>query len=241
MSNYDAFLNSLLARSELSLLEWAKRGLIKDVERLTPYFIAYLCCPFDANKKGSNEYEEEREKCFNLYKALKNNAMGYADWGFFDAVEWPFHFSECPELSLMTEDEQKEYRKGKFFPEIRTYLYTKDGFMEMMKDREISIDVFGRDALIWRWLDDFYIPLHEQIRKKPPNNAEPPNSIYRLVLGLAMDGFGFDPTTPKQENGVMKSISAALERQGLKSIERETILKHLRIAVEKTGWKPRKS
>jgi hypothetical protein len=241
MSDYDALLNSLLNRNEFSLLEWAKRGWLKDVKRLTPYFIAYLHYPFDTKEKGSKEYEEEKTKCYLLYKKLDLNAIGNADRGFFDCEKWPFYFSECPELLLMSEDDREEYRKGLCFPEIRTYLYTREAFRRLMQDMEAEMEVISKNSLIWKWLDDSDIAQADQAQKVTSTNGEIQNSVYRLILGMAIDGFGFDPIAPKQGNGVMKSISAALERQGLGSIESETILKHLRNAVKETGWKPHKS
>jgi hypothetical protein len=238
----DELLNSLLTRWEnVSLLEWAKRGWVKDVERLTPYFIAYLCFPFDLHKQGTEAYGMQNEKCLMLQEVLYNNAMGYADWTYFDSVKWPFKLPDCPELRLMSEEEYEGYLQGRLFPGIRTYIYPKSGFMDMLTDRGISAEVFGADSLLWRWLKDFYEPPRKLANKIPSITDDAPGSIYRMLLGMAIDAYGFTPNVPKQENGVMKKISASMERAQLGTMDAATILKHLRAAVEKTSWKPHKS
>lgn len=118
----------------------------------------------------------------------------------------------------------------------------------------VSVNDFANFAQLAQWSlpDEFprNAPPSSQQPNKPNESNTPPESpsvdeevasLYRLLLGMAIDAYRFNPEADKQKNGVMANLCAAIERAGLGSIKQDTARKHLLSAIEKTGWKPRKS
>jgi hypothetical protein len=81
---------------------------------------------------------------------------------------------------------------------------------------------------------------YTSVPSKSPYDEES-TSLYRLLLGMAVDAYGFEWKAKKQENGIMAKLCASVEKAGLGSIKQDTARKYLLSAVEKVGWKPHKS
>jgi hypothetical protein len=164
MSDYDDFLNLLLARKgKLSLIEWAKRDQIKNIPELTPYFIAYLYYPFDSKEKDSKEYGELKSKCHVLYSEIQEDCESgilHASRGCFTRRSWSFSLPDCPELERMDEIDRNNYMLKRIYPEdareILTYFIGKDEFREWMEERSLPIKSVSSESLLWRWFQDEY-------------------------------------------------------------------------------------
>lgn len=160
MQSAEDLLSALFPRSEFTLIEWVRRGWIAEVNRLTPYFISYLYCPFDLKPVGTAEYLIEKEQCKRLYrKILEDSENGplHGSRRCFTEGYWPFKLPDCPELSRMSHAARKRYEKERLYPfdekEVLTCLISRDDFKEWMQELDIHISAIRRETFLSLWLN----------------------------------------------------------------------------------------
>jgi hypothetical protein len=245
---------------ELSnLYIWAKNDWLKHLKELPPYSIADLCFfhvegKIEQDKRDvyGHEHKKKIDAMIMKRRAFQSLIEEEAKSGKlpsrtvdFYKCKWPFNTERYGfEYNHLLPDSKPE----RWAESLPTLLITSKDFREWLRSKGKWPLEDGCLINAWFTDDKFYDYLEiEEYDPSKPTNEYPesaiedtiPTSLYRLVLGMAMDAYHFDPTEKKQENGTMQNISASLERQGLGSMKRDTILKQLREAVKRTGWKPR--
>ena len=127
----------------------------------------------------------------------------------------------------------------------------KESSMLRVKFERINHEITHNDLVIKHAVNGF-VPtdkiLEYKKQKTKPTTAKPEelkeserNSLLKLVLGMAIDAYGYDPYKLKNTSsgGKNGSIQAALSRGGLE-LDQKTINKYLKEANEKNPATPRK-
>lgn len=171
----DDILDHLTVRRDcVPLPEWAKRGWLKDVDALTPYFIALLyypyhgadCGPVEIIKTGSttdylgakgNPYSELKKKCLRLTKriieAVEAGELPAKTIDFYE-YHWPFAVGGNPGLNPLEYLSAKQgKRKSPGTAKLPTLLIRRDDFRIWLINRGLW-HTLKDECLLKKWFMD---------------------------------------------------------------------------------------
>ncbi|SMF96532.1 hypothetical protein SAMN02949497_3932 [Methylomagnum ishizawai] len=149
-----------IPKNKVPVWEWAKRGWIKDVEELSPYFIALLRYPYLGIKEDDKSQYENLRKNFIMFSGLIKSAINTGELpakpiDFYDH-HWPFSTLGTPGLNPLAEIARKQ-GKPKAHIQLPTYLIHRDDFREWLIKKG-AWQTLQEACLLKKWLEEDKTP-----------------------------------------------------------------------------------
>lgn len=206
-----------IPKDKVPVWEWAKRGWIKDVEELSPYFIALLRYPYLGIKEDDKSQYEGLKKNFIMFSNLIKSAINAGELpakpiDFYDH-HWPFSTFGMPGLNPLAEIARKQ-GKPKSHIQLPTHLIHRDDFRGWLIKKG-AWQTLQETCLLRKWLDESC--------GKQSESPDIPLSPKRETIGESPEEIAEKLMRMEKSNAARRRVEARHNKAGGSREKRESI------------------